>query len=286
MAEVTQPGPVPENACIREAVCIHTQKILDSCLDKDCIEDLRVYLTRDSQNCLERATSVKARSAELLYVYIDVESVPFNCGFFTVDLTFYYKVLADVMVGTLRPTTVYGLAIFSKRVMLYGGEGSAKIFTSRVNADGPDQQLMAQSNKPMAVVEVVDPVLLDAKVVETDNNCCDCCSEVPESIGQCFDDELVTSGDGRRLLVTLGQFSIIRLERDTQLLMPVYDYCIPTKDCSASGISGEEEDPCALFGRMDFPVSEFFPTGCGNGNAGGGPGGSGGGNCSCRSCNN
>ena len=36
MAEVTQPGPVPENACIREAVCIHTQKILDSCLDKDC----------------------------------------------------------------------------------------------------------------------------------------------------------------------------------------------------------------------------------------------------------
>ena len=164
MAEVTQPGPVPENACIREAVCIHTQKILDSCLDKDCIEDLRVYLTRDSQNCLERATSVKARSAELLYVYIDVESVPFNCGFFTVDLTFYYKVLADVMVGTLRPTTVYGLAIFSKRVMLYGSEGSAKIFTSRVNADGPDQQLIPHRRGLEILFPVVLPILFSAGI--------------------------------------------------------------------------------------------------------------------------
>ena len=28
---------------------------------------------------------------------------------------------------------------------------------------------------------------------------------------------------GKKLLVTLGQFSIIRLERDTQLLIPVQD---------------------------------------------------------------
>ena len=33
----------------------------------------------------------------------------------------------------------------------------------------------------------------------------------------------------------LGQFSIIRLERDTQLLIPVYDYCMPDKDCSCGG---------------------------------------------------
>lgn len=35
MPELTAPGPVTENAGIREAVCIHTKKIYDSCRDKD-----------------------------------------------------------------------------------------------------------------------------------------------------------------------------------------------------------------------------------------------------------
>ena len=43
MPEKVMPGPVQDTACIREAVCIHTKKIYDSCKDKDCIEDLRFY---------------------------------------------------------------------------------------------------------------------------------------------------------------------------------------------------------------------------------------------------
>ena len=67
----------------------------------------------------------------------------------------------------------------------------------------------------------------DARVVapETSCNCC-CCAlhEVPRSICSCFGgDDLVLSNDGYQLFVTLGQFSIIRLERDIQLLMPAYD---------------------------------------------------------------
>jgi hypothetical protein len=34
-----------------------------------------------------------------------------------------------------------------------------------------------------------------------------------------FDDEIVTGGDEKRIFATLGQFSIIRLERDTQLVV-------------------------------------------------------------------
>ena len=41
MPEKVAPGPVSDDRCIREAVCIHTKKIFDSCKDKDCIEDLR-----------------------------------------------------------------------------------------------------------------------------------------------------------------------------------------------------------------------------------------------------
>ena len=40
MAEIIEPGPVADTAGIREAVCIHTRKIFDSCRDKDCVEDL------------------------------------------------------------------------------------------------------------------------------------------------------------------------------------------------------------------------------------------------------
>lgn len=54
---------------------IHTKKITDSCRDKDCIEDLRVYLTRCSQEMLDSAATAKVRCADLVYTYIDVETV-------------------------------------------------------------------------------------------------------------------------------------------------------------------------------------------------------------------
>ena len=46
------------------------------------------------------------------------------------------------------------------------------------------------------------------------------------------------------------------LERDTQLLVPVYDYCMPDKECACGDGC---EDPCALFRNISFPVGEFFP---------------------------
>ena len=115
---------------IREAVCIHTNKICDACIDKDCIEDLRVFLTRESQAILDRASSAKARKAELLHVNIDVEPIAYNSGHFTVDITYYYRIIADAIIGGVRPTTIYGLAVFTKRVILSAGEGGAKIFSS------------------------------------------------------------------------------------------------------------------------------------------------------------
>ena len=49
---------------LRYALPIHTQKITDSCRDKDCIEDLRVYLTTGSQAILDTASGAKVRCAE------------------------------------------------------------------------------------------------------------------------------------------------------------------------------------------------------------------------------
>ena len=83
------------------------------------------------------------------------------------------------------------------------------------------------------MAEAVDPIILNMKLVDV-CQCrpCDCSlTEIPQAILDCFGDSLTQGGDVHRLYVTLGQFSIIRLERDTQLLMPVYDYCMPEKEC-------------------------------------------------------
>ena len=252
------PGPVQDTACIREAVCIHTKKIYDSCKDKDCIEDLRFYPTQCSQAAIDRAVSIKAGSAELLYVYIDVEPVSFHRGFYTVDVRYFYKVTADAFVGAARPVEVSGLCVFDKRVILFGSEGSAKVFSSELSVDALDEQNLRKSNLPTAVVEVVDPIVLNMKLVDVcECHHCDCpLSDVPPCICSCFNSELCFGGDGKRIYVTLGQFSIIRLERDSQLLMPVYDYCMPDKECACGG---NEEDPCEIFRHVKFPVNEFFP---------------------------
>ena len=259
MPEKVVPGPVSDERRIREAVCIHTKKIFDSCKDKDCIEDLRVYPTRGCQEVIDRAVSVKAGCAELLYAYIDVEPVTFNRGFYTVDVRYFYRITADAFVGAARPVEITGLAVFDKRVILFGSEGSAKVFTSTGKNCGSDIQGLPATTAPTAVVESVDPIILGMKLVEV----CQChhhdnCCEIPPAVCACFPEELVTGGDVHRLFVTLGQFSIIRLERDTQRLMPAYDYCMPEKDCDC-GCDGRQEDPCELFRKVQFPVGEFFP---------------------------
>ncbi len=147
------PGPVQESSCIREAVCVHTRKIYDSCRDKDCIEDLRLYPTRESQCYIENAVSVRAKSAKLLYVTIDVEEVAFNRGYYTVDLRYFYKVKGEAFSLVNRPADISGLCIFDKRVMLFGSEGRAKVFTSKVNLHDLDSRTIETTNLPVAVVE-------------------------------------------------------------------------------------------------------------------------------------
>ena len=247
---------------LRQALSIHTRKITDSCRDKDCIEDLRVYLTKGSQCQLDSAANVRARSAELLYTYIDVEPVAFDRNHYCIDVTFYYRILADAVIGSCRPAALCGLAVFSKRAVLCGEDSRARIFTSDTRIGCPDGLSLYSANRPTAVVEVLDPMVLSSRVREMpDCTCRDTAPlQIPDYISAAFDEPLVLTGDGRRLYVTLGQFSIIRLERDAQLVVPVLDYSIPTKDCCESAGCGE--DPCEMFSRIPFPASQFAPSGC------------------------
>ena len=59
MPEKVMPGPVEDSCGIREAVCIHTRKIFDSCRDKDCIEDLTFYPTATAQSVIDASQSIR-----------------------------------------------------------------------------------------------------------------------------------------------------------------------------------------------------------------------------------
>lgn len=235
-----------DNPEITEAVCIHTRKIYDSCRDKDCMEDLRIYPTITSQPYIESAFSVRPSSASLLYADVQVDEISFNRGYYTVDVTYFYEVT-----GVAFPSegTVRGLCVFNKRVMLFGSESSAKVFSS-------DGEFYDRIIQPVAVAECVDPIVLNMKLL-------DACAvgfsgelrDIPQNILAHFGEDLVLTDGVRLLTCTLGQFSIIRLERDSQLVVPVYDYCLPEKDCTPN----EPDDPCSLFQRINFPIDEFFP---------------------------
>ncbi len=247
---------------LRQAMSIHTRKITDSCRDKDCIEDLRVYLTTCAQSLLDTAAGARVRCADLLYAYIDVEPVAFDRNHYCVDVTFYYRILADAIVGAARPAPLSGLAVFSKRAVLCGEDSPAHIFTSDTNLGEAGGITTYSANRPTAVVEVLDPMVLASKVKDVcDCSCKDPCSvQIPGFIRNMFDEELVLSGDKRRLFVTLGQFSIIRLERDAQLVVPVLDVAIPARECCDGATC--TEDPCEMFSRIPFPATQFSPSGC------------------------
>ncbi len=114
----------------------------------------------------------------------------------------------------------------------------------------------------MSILEVLDPMVLASKIKEANVCGCDPAStQMPEAIKALFDEPLVSTGGKRQLYVTLGQFSLVRLERDAQLVVPVLDYAIPCKECcDAPGCSSE--DPCEMFSRIPFPSNEFSPKGC------------------------
>ncbi len=220
------------------------------------MEDLRFYPTAESRAILNTSQMVKGGTAELLYVYTDVEPVTFNRGFYSIDMRFFYRVNLQVYTGAPRYTAAEGLCVFDKRCILFGSEGNAKIFTSDTVVEELDVPGAMRSNLPVAVVEAVDPIVLDTRVADHSVGTDVPLTEIPGFIADSFSGQLMLdNGDERRYYVTLGQFSLVRLERDTQLLIPVYDYCIPRTECP----SNDQEDPCGLFRSVAFPVNEFFP---------------------------
>ena len=246
----------------REPVCIDTYRILDSSRDRDCYEDVRVYLTPQGQDIIDHTCTVRVKSAEVVWTYIGVDPIPFNCGFYQVKIRYYIEVELEACLGVGRSQCFKGLAALEKEVILYGGEGRAVSFESSPGGNycGVYNLNNMTTNDPVAVVETVDPVVLGTRV--SDCNCpCPCGGneypDIPDGIRNCFGEEFVLNSLGPKLLVSFGIFSVIRIERPAQLLVHATDYSVPDKECNPAT---NNDNPCSLFRTIAFPISQFRGT--------------------------
>jgi len=249
MADKVLPGPVANGCNSGGSVNIHTSKILDACRDKDCIDDLRVFPTVSSQTVIDSAFSVRPDSAELIFADVNVDAISFNRGYYTVDVTYFYHIKGSTFPGGLP---VQGLAVFDKRVILYGSEGSVKSFSSR---DDYTAAVTGTDPNPAAVVDAVDPIALNLRIADGVTGEDTELRAIPQEIVDRIGEELNLTAGGKRLYVTLGQFSMIRLERPFQLSLGNAQNFFPDQEC----IGSSDDDPCTLFSRVRFPVEEFYP---------------------------
>ena len=248
------------NSQSKETVCIDTYRVLDSCRDKDCFENVKVYLTEFGEEIIDRTSTVRAKCAKIISAYIDVNEVPFNRGFYQLNIRIYVKIICEACLSQGNIQEFEGIAVVEKKVILFGSEGNVSVFKSEPGVSGfcPDcKEVKCSSTLPTAVIETVDPIVLSINVVEPRVSpcCCCCCVEdIPEYITNNVNGAL-RDNDERTLVVSLGLFSVVRIERPAQLLINATEYNIPEKEC----IAAQEDDPCTLFRAMSFPINEFSP---------------------------
>ena len=223
----------------KEACCIDAMRIFDSCSSQDCLEDLLFIVDAEDEQTITDASYIKVKNISVSDVNFVIDPVPFNRGFYTVDLTYNFNAEIEAhQTGVTPPTIVYGTSTFSKRVILFGSDANSIRFSS--NETAPAVQENATSGcaccscdvctLPVASVNLAPPVCLAASL-----------GEVP-------------AAGARPIYITIGLFAIIQLARPVPLMVPSYDYCMPAKECSTN-----TDSPCELFDKMSFPASEFFP---------------------------
>lgn len=252
----------------KETVCIETNRILDSCRDRDCFENVKVFLTDFGQEIINHTGTVRVKSACIAQTHISLDPVQFNRGFYSVNIRFYIKIDFEACIGNGRSQEFSGIAALDKKVILYGGDCNVSIFRS--NGAFTDfcsgiEPCCKEKNVPTAVVEAVEPIILNVNVFEENNGpcCCCCCAcDIPETVVRSLNGNPIVDGSesDRYLAISLGIFSIVRIVRPGQFIISATEYIIPDKEC----VSPTNDDPCSVFRSMAFPISEF---GCGSCNS-------------------
>lgn len=244
----------------KETVCIETNRVLDSCRDRDCYENVQVFLTDFGNEIIERTGNIRVKSSCIAWSNITVDPIAFNKGFYAINIRLYVKIVFEGCIAPGRIQEFEGIAVLEKKVILYGGDSNLNVFKSTTSAgfcDIPDNLCCVEGNLPTAVVEVVDPIILGAKILEKKHHhnhcvCCCTCRDIPEGVARGINGTLNDDAE-RILVVSIGIFSVVRITRPAQYIINATEYTVPDKEC----LTHSEENPCDIFKCMAFPTQEF-----------------------------
>ena len=141
-----------------EHICIEANRILDSCRDRDCFEDVKVILTDFGSEIIEHTTSVRAKNACISSTYIGIDPVKFNKGFYAVTIKFFIKITFEACLCGGRSQEFEGVAVLEKKVVLFGGESSVSTFKSGAHSSDyckiPEPCCISK-NTPTAIVDSI-----------------------------------------------------------------------------------------------------------------------------------
>ena len=228
------------NAESISAVPVRLDRVFDSCSDKDCITNLQVIL-EGAAELPPQYTSVKTRCVSIDDICMSVEPIPFNRGYYTVDITYTFGVeLLCYTRNCEAPAVMRGMASASKSVILYGSESSTKTFFSSGARIGETNRCCDSVSLPAASCQCVDPIALETRI-----------SVLPPLPGQ---EQTAPPVPRRTVVLTLGVFSVVELTRPVTMTVAAYPYQVPSKTCS-----GDSDSPCEVFSRLNFPTEEFIP---------------------------
>jgi hypothetical protein len=245
----------------RDTVYIDTNRILDCCRDKDCFEDAAVYLAAPCAEVLQTCVNIRTKSAEMIAASIGLDEIPFSPGFFQINIRMFIKIKFDACLANGRAEEICGLCVLDKSVILFGGEGNVSIFRSCADDSSFCAGLSTNkkhTNLPTAVFEAASPIILGTKVTDLmpGVRCGVCPCDIPECVAECFDGcTSYTTNLPRMITVSIGIFSVVRMERPGQYLVTGAEYAVPEKVCQPDC----PDNPCEMFRRMSFPVNEFYP---------------------------
>ena len=214
---------------------IMARQVLDARRSRDCLEDLQIFFNEDAQALIQNCASIRAVDARVEDVSFGIQPIPLNAGCFTVDCNFTILVRCNVfLVGSEEPIEVTGRTSFLTRCVLFGGCGGVRTFSS----DGT-----SSLDIPTATVQASQPVVLQLFIT-------DCPGKIT---GQ---QDANNTANTRAVFATIGVFSVISLERNIQLTIPVLRAGAPPRQCTVGEFT---DDPCQLFRRTAFPTNKFCP---------------------------
>ena len=90
---VERNGPSGGGLCNKPSdplCCVSVNKIFDSVRDKDCLEDLRVYLCDIAQEVIDRATAIRTLAIDVIDTAIHVQPGALQQGVFPGDHPFLF----------------------------------------------------------------------------------------------------------------------------------------------------------------------------------------------------